>query len=327
MSLDRIAFLIFSPQYCLWQNRDADSRQNEQNVKFLDSAILNLLDLDDEFPQGSSTKLFAHHYRTRKGIDIQFGCKMPVTKKLSDEYLIDTFGTVDVDKYKKFVTDCSYYGIRIEYNPAKVLLNEISGFLQFLKIREPSRIRVSRLDIAIDYAVKIIPQMVLCSGMKKSFIALGSQGVESVYFGARKSRNYIRLYDKAKELKEVHNEEIDGHLWRLELESKESFRIGDSYPDYSKVFSRVQFIDGSQSTGDWVLDLIKQNSMNFGLQSVLNNIPNKNTKSKYKKELIKKLNYNLIESPVDCFNRLFPALFNKLKLQVYNACGFEVVSI
>ncbi|MDD2637199.1 MAG: hypothetical protein PHW82_17050, partial [Bacteroidales bacterium] len=59
MSIDRISFLIFSPQYCLWQNRDSDSRKNEQNVKFLDSAILNLLDLDLDFPQGQGTKLFA----------------------------------------------------------------------------------------------------------------------------------------------------------------------------------------------------------------------------------------------------------------------------
>lgn len=315
LSIDRVSFLVFSPKLCLWAETESEYRENLKTIKNMDNAIMNLIKLDEDFSNGISTKLFLHHYRTKSGVDLQLGSKMPKSKKVSDEDLLEQFGTLEVPNTKKYIHSPSFYGLRIEYNPNKNDLSDLIPILSSSQISKISFPRVSRLDIAIDYPIEIYPQMVLCSGMKKSFIALGSDGIESVYFGARKSRNYIRLYNKKRELEEVNNETIEGSLWRLELESKESFKLGDDLPDYHKVFSRILFFDGAQKTDNWVLDLIKLNAMNYGLQSTLGMLPN-TSKFKYKKELKKKLNYELIEAPQDCFSRSFLPEFNKLKVNI-----------
>lgn len=325
LSIDRVSFLVFSPSFCLYQENEAEARKNEANIKYMNQAILNLLKLDDDFPQGQATRLFAHHYRTKKAVDLQLGSKLPITKKLSDEYLIYAYGSSDVHNSKKYIHECSYYGIRVEYNPNNSNLDEIKPFLSYCH-RQNSPVRISRLDIAIDYPVKLKPEFVLCSGVRKSFLALGNEGIETVYFGSRNSKNYFRIYNKAKELKEVHNQEIQGDLWRIELENKESFLLSEDTPNYTKVFEKILLLDGGSSTGDWLLDLIKLNAINFGLTSVLNSMPS-TTKKRYKKLLSEKLNCVDIEHPSQVCEREFYNCFNKIKIDIFNSLkSSEVVN-
>jgi DNA relaxase NicK len=71
------------------------------------------------------------------------------------------------------------------------------------------------------------------SGQSKR--AYGVRQVESVYFGTRKSKNYIRLYDKRQEQIDKKQNDIGYDLWRLELESKESFYASSAL--YEKISS------------------------------------------------------------------------------------------
>lgn len=324
LSIDRVSFLIFSPSFCLYQENEAEARINRDNVKFMNKAILNLLKLDDEFPQGQSTRLFLHHYRTKQGVDLQLGSKLPITKKLKDEFLIDTYGTTDVHNSQKYIHECSYYGIRIEYNPNNCNLDEVKPFLSYCN-RSKSPVRISRIDIAIDYPVKLKPEFILCSGMRKSFLALGNEGIETAYFGSRNSKNYFRIYNKRKELQENQGIEIESDLWRIELENKESFLISENTPNYRKVFEKIILLDGGSSTGDWLLDLIKLNAINYGLTSVLNSMPSA-TKKRYRKILSQKLNCVGVEHPSQVCDREFKNCFNKIKLDIFNSLKSEVVN-
>lgn len=322
LSIDRVSFLVFSPSFCLYQENEAEARRNRDNVKFMNQAILNLLKLDDEFLQGQSTRLFLHHYRTRNGVDLQLGSKLPITKKLKDEFLIDTYGTTDVHNTQKYIHECSYYGIRVEYNPNNCNLDEIKPFLSYCN-RSKSPVRISRIDIAIDYPTQIKPEFVLCSGMRKSFLALGNEGIETAYFGSRNSKNYFRIYNKRKELQENQGIEIESDLWRIELENKESFLISKETPNFTKVFEKIILLDGGTSTGDWLLDLIKLNAINYGLTSVLNSMPSR-TKMRYRKILSQKLNCINIEHPSIVCGREFSQKFNKIKLDIFNSLKSEV---
>ncbi|MDD2640144.1 MAG: replication initiation factor domain-containing protein [Arcobacteraceae bacterium] len=329
LSIDRVSLLVFSPHYCLWQSNTNESKQNEMNIKKMNQAILNLLPLDDDFANGSSTKVFLYHYRTKNGLDIQIGNKLPVVKKLPESFLIENFGTIDLPNDKKFIMDCSNYGIRIEYNPNKTKnLSEISSFLSyccpyFSSIESDIGIKFSRVDIAIDYPFRLKPEFVLCSGMRKSCFFCGNSGIETVYFGSRSSKTFFRIYNKKIELSEIQQKEIEGDLWRIELESKKSFNFSN-VPDFSKDFGKIILLDGGSSSGDWLLDIIKQNALSYGLTSVLNSIPLR-TRQRYKKILSQKLNCVCVEHPSIVCEREFQNCFNKIKLDIFNSLKSKVV--
>jgi hypothetical protein len=327
LSIDRVTFLVFTPFFSLWSENEGEYRKNEEKISAMTTVIEKVLKnvLDEDFPQGIPSELFKHHYRTIDEVDIQLGSKMPRRKVKSDEDLIEAYGTTDVDDKKKYYYVPSHYGLRIEYNPNNTNLSSVSELLKVVsRVGNAGYIRMARLDIAIDFKASITPELVLCQGMRKSFSASGSKGLESVYFGTRKSTNYIRLYDKRQEQIDKNQIDIGYDLWRLELESKESFYLNEPAPDHGKVFQRFTFYDGAVSSGDWQVDMIRSQAMMFGLQNVLRRMPSR-TAARYRKAFKEQVFTQNVESPAYIYARDFQKVFGKLRRDILTACGFEVV--
>lgn len=328
LSIDRVTFLILSPTLSLWASDDAEYRQNRKRLEKMCEFVQTTLksSLNEDFPQGSSTELFRHHYRTIDDIDIQFGSQLPKHKKITNEDMIQSFGTLE-DKERGYMFQYSPndFAFRVEYNPNKTTLQSVKRLLELFPYGNGLHsIRIARLDIAIDFAASIVPELVLCSGMRKSFTASGSKGLESVYFGTRQSKNYVRLYDKRQE--QIDKEGIDiGHdLWRLELESKESFFL-DEVPDHGEVFQRFSFYDGAVSSGDWLIDLIRSQAMIYGLQNVLRRMPQR-TATRYRKAFKEQVFAQDVETPAFIYARDFPVAMVRLRCDILNACGFKLTN-
>lgn len=325
LSIDRLTLLFYTPKLSLWNN----GCDNTMYVRKMSNLVEKVLcsDLDPDFPQGSKTELFDQHYRTISGFDIQFGTKMPKRKKITDEHYLLAFGSPkDRDNGFAWHITANEYALRIEFNPNKsehfTALTPI--FSSFAEKVPASTVRVGRIDVAIDYAADVNPSMVLCDGVRKSFTATGQSGLESVYFGTRSSKSYYRLYNKRQEI--LDNEGLDiGHsLWRLELESKEGFYLTEN-PDHLKQFQRFKFFEPSVKSGDWLIDLIQQQSAINGLQHVLRCMP-KRTQLRYRK-IFKELQLQNVESPSFIYARDFNTAWVKLRSDILIALGYDLVDI
>lgn len=321
LSLDRCTFLIYSPRLSLW---GSDGYKHEGSVDMMSRLTERLLKdrLDPDFPQGIPSELFRRHYRTSDGVDIQFAPVMPKRKKITDEAYIMSFGTDDEKEqgylYRYSPND---YGFRVEFNPNDTSLSSITPLLQYFSSSgiTASLVRIARLDIAVDYAIEINPALALCDRMRKSFIACGSSGIETVYFGSRSSQFYIRLYNKAVELREKQNQDVAGPLWRFELESKKSFPL-DRVPDFGGVLQRFSFYSGGCKSGDWKLDLLLAYAKDNGIKAALSFLPDRTAK-RYRKYLEDFDRGQLIESPYISYCRDFNQRFNVLRMQILSALG------
>lgn len=325
LSIDRLTLLFYCPKLSLW-NSGCD---NSMYVRKMSNLVENVLrsDLDPDFPQGFGTELFDQHYRTLSGFDIQFGTRMPKRKKIKDENYLIAFGTPkDIENGFAWQIMANEYALRIEFNPNKAdhfsaLTPIFSSFSEKVPV---SSVRVGRIDVAIDYPADVNPSMVLCDGVRKSFTATGHTGLESVYFGTRASKSYYRLYNKRQEI--LDNEGLDiGHpLWRLELESKEGFYLSEN-PDHLKQFQRFRFFEPSVCSGDWLIDLIQQQSSIHGLQSVLRTMPSA-TQKRYRK-IFKELHLQNVESPSFIYARDFLHSWYKLRCDILLALGYDLVEV
>lgn len=321
LSIDRCTFLVYSPRLSLWGK---DSEHNERYVKRMAYLTETLLkhELDPDFCNGVSSELFKKHYRTSAGVDIQFGAFMPRRKKLDSLLYVQSFGSQEQDEDASFVF-CylpNEYAFRVEYNPNNSDLSSVLPLLQnFAGSRiTSSEVRIARLDIAIDYSADVNPALAMCDRMRKSFIASGPSGIETIYFGSRSSQYYIRLYNKALELREKQHIDSPGPLWRFELESKKSFSLSD-LPDFGKVLQRFSFFSAGVRSGDWKLDLILAYAKENGLKSALAFLPPA-TKKRYSKYL-SDYDRTFIEPPADVYFRDFPFRWKALKFQILSALG------
>ena len=318
LSIDRLTLLFFTPHLSLW-NDGSSMVTVKQFSNYIEKVFRD--DLDPDFPQGSSTELFCRHYRTVSGFDVQFGSKMPKRKKITDSDFVLAFGTQS-EKDQGFIWQNlpNDYALRVEFNPNKSeSITKLSPlFLDFNSKNLASLVRVARIDIAIDYPVEINPALVLCDGVRKSFIACGCNGLESLYFGTRSSDNYFRIYNKRLELLENDSFEIDHPLWRIELESKKSFFLCDN-PDHLKSFQRLRFFNGSVRSGDWVVDLIMQQASVYGLQTVLRSMPS-TTQKRYRK-FFKEFEFSEIIDPAFIYSRDFISAWCKLRSEILLSLG------
>ena len=330
LSIDRVTFLVFSPRLSLWTNDALEEKRNKQRINLMSDLVQRDLHnvLDENFPQGVPSELFLHHFRTKDEIDIQFGAFLPNRKKctVSREVLTES-GTKEIREIEEFLYSPKDYAFRIEYNPNNTTLESIRPVLGVFKTFYSdisTLIRVARLDIAIDFDAEIYPGLVLCKGMRKGFLAYGAKGIESLYFGSRQSKTFFRLYDKRQERLDKEGVDIGHNRWRLELESKEPFQLTGKLPDFEKTFDRVSFVDGAESSGDWILDLIRRQAMTDGLESVLREMP-KQTAIRYRK-YFRMRETTRLERPSGCFRRKFSGEFNRLRSSILSCFGYEITN-
>lgn len=335
LSVDRVTLLIESPYLSVWTKDEGYNKRMDRIERFrslFDSMIQSChICLDPDYPQGCRSDLFLHHYRVFSGldeemIDVQFGCTSPVRKRITDESYIMAFGSEE-EKEQGYIDNYipSQYGFRLEWNPNFSDISILNPILSGLCRSNlySTFIRVSRLDIAIDYPFKILPELVHCNSMRKGFLAYGSQGTETLYFGSRASKYMFRIYDKATQLREVKGHDVQGDLWRVELEIKDPFSIFDTpLAKFGKVFDRLSFYSDGISSGDWCLDLILKNAMNYGLDNTLNSLPS-TTKKRYKKLIqAKASNFNL-ETPGSVYRGQFLGKYNVLRNSILQAFGLQ----
>lgn len=330
LSLDRVTFLIYSPSLSLWQKEQVDRDFAEKKVSEMSKFTERILkeNLDPDFGQGRSSELFAKHYRTSAGVDIQFGSYMPVRKKKLLNELASAYGVSDDgNDGSYFEYSASKYCFRVEFNPNECDLSSVKNLLKYFSEFGllASDIRLARLDVAIDYKAAIDPALCICDRMRKSFLAIGSSGIETVYFGSRSSQNYIRLYDKAKEMLERDNIVLDFPLWRFELENKAPCFLSDT-PDFSKVLQRFFFFSGGLNVDDWKLQLLLQHAREYGIKSSLSLLPSATAK-RYKK-MLQELDVNhYLETPYECYCREFHFAFNRLRVQILDALGLKLEGV
>ena len=323
LSIDRLTILFYCPHLSLWN----DGSDNTMYVRKMCNLVEKVLrdDLDPDFPQGSGTELFQHHYRTISGFDIQFGTKMPKRKKITDENYLIAFGTAK-DRENGFAWQimANEYALRVEFNPNKSdHFTALSPLFESFKYKPAaSSIRVARIDIAIDYPVEVNPSLILVDKCRKSFTATGSAGLESVYFGTRSSKNYYRIYNKRQEMLEKDGIELDHPLWRIELECKEGFFLNEN-PNHLSSLQRIKLFEPSVRSGDWLIDLIQQQALSQGLQNVLRTMPIA-TQKRYRK-IFKEYRFQNIEIPSFIYARDFTNCWQKLRSQILIGLGYDLI--
>lgn len=326
LSLDRVTLLVFSPGLSLWGPEKSQDRRSE-NMQKVAEIIEKTVELDENFPQGFPSDLYALHFRTAETlssdpIDIQIGPRLPVKKKISSFAYIDSFGVSDENKEESFTfsSEPSVYGIRIEYNPNKADLSVLKNFFSYFPCRSkvdlPKLLRVSRLDIAIDYPVRLRPEFILCNRHKKSFLALGTSGVETVYFGSRQSQTFFRIYDKNKELLETGKKGVTGDLWRVELESKKPFLLSEvPFEVFADTFDRLSFLR-LPASADWEDQLVFSHAAQWGFDSVFGMMPSATRKRWIQRLRNPQFSETVISAPgLVCRDQL-PQVFERFRSSV-----------
>lgn len=362
-SVDRLTLLLKVPSLCLFYE-NATEQETEMRVKAVNEfhslmfkQFRNLLKPD--VVQGDRTELYQRHYRLRENIDLQVSPRFPVRVRIDDDGYIKAYGN-GLDEKRGYIDEYydPEYCVRIEYNPNKSDLRIISLLLVFFKelvdLPVNEFIKVSRLDVAIDYPYNLNPTLIYARGLRKGFLAYGSEGIETVYFGSPQSACYFRIYDKKKEL--LHNDkvswsryerlrleydflegqskgsgivpekpaslELPDDLWRIELEYKEPFFIGNTFPkNLWHQFDRLNFFFGGKKTGDWKLDLILYVASQFQIKGVLSMLP-WDTRKRYFNKLLSFLDDRSIDRPSDVFNRQFPAVWKTETDKILYAFGY-----
>lgn len=366
-SVDRLTLLLKVSKLCLrgefLDERDVELRTTA--IKKFHSLMLGKFDylLDPNVNQGERTELYLRHYRFKNGVDMQISPRFPVRVRIDDDGYIKAFGTA-LDEERGYIDEYydPEYSVRLEFNPNKNDLREISPILLFFKqidkdIPYQDFIKISRLDIAIDYPLEINPALIDAKGLRKGFVAYGSNGIETVYFGSRESAYYFRIYDKKKELlkrnkldlsryqRELEEYEfyrrqggfkgeapekpevlsLPDYLWRVELEFKEPFFLGSFPESVYKQFDRLKFFAGGQKTGNWMLDIVLYMASQFQLKGVLAMMPRR-TAYTYRETLLNFLDRS-IEPPAYVFNRQFSQVWNTEVDKILYSFGYKEDSL
>lgn len=360
-SVDRLTLLLKVPKLCFSLEYLSESEINmrKEAIKQFHSLMLQKFNylLNPDVNQGERTELYQKHYRFKNGVDLQICPRFPVRVRITDEGYIQAFGN-GLDSERGYIDE--YYdpdfSVRLEFNPNKNDIREISPFLIYLQklvdLPPNEFIKVSRLDVAIDYPNEINPTLINARGIRKGFLAYDSDGIASIYFGSRESAYYFRIYDKKKEL--LHSNKISWsryerlmqeynfhkgqgdldykeplkpeilnlpkHFWRFELEYKEPFFLGVFPEKIWHQFDRLNFYFGGQKTGDWKLDLILFVASQFHIKCVLSMLP-KQSRIRYYEKLLPFLDKS-ISKPSDVFNRQFPAVWKTETEKILYAFGY-----
>jgi len=333
-SIDRLTILIYCP-YMNLIREEFDEDEFEMKRKRVEKITSYILEdrykmLSDDFHQGQRTKCYAKHFRTVWGHDIQLGPIYPVRKKVGVNTVNETDEDGNIIEVEKNVYEYfePSYGLRVEYNPNKQDIREITNFFSdfiraVIKMNGgkmiPELLKISRIDVAVDYEHSLFPELITADKMYKSFTASSKKkSVETVYFGARSSKNYFRIYDKANELREKQGIDYKGDLWRVELENKEPFLINEFPDTLYKSFQRLHFYSVAQETGDWKVDFALFYAQHFGLTAALAKMP-KMTAFDFKKKL-GSLTLS-IEHPAEVFRLNFSNIWKNEKNKILSTFG------
>lgn len=335
-SIDRLTLLIYSPGFSVFDTDqnipDAGGYKAKQKLDAFQSCFQKLLsnvDAKAEIIKYSlETQLYAFHYRIHD-IDIQFCTKLPRSNRNTNEEMIEVFGD-DEDKARGYMYEfySNDYNIRIEYNPNKAdisLLKEVLFFIHdyfYFEFRTAEFIKISRIDFAFDYPLPLNPALIHFTRSRKYNVCGGSEGIETVYYGAQKSEFNLVVYDKKKEYAQKHNTFYPGsELWRIELRCHHTWFIQDLPGIGMSVLPRIEIFSSGLRSGDWQFDLILRDAMHWGIRNSLAMIPD-TTRKRYLKKF-REFSVEPIEHPGDLYLKHFRGVWDLERDKILSAFGFN----
>ncbi len=331
MSIDRLVLLLRSPDFCMYQSdlglQDNRGRLIHDLIEKFKEAFLELYDDTESLQYSLETKLYGYHYRI-KDIDIQFCTKMALHKKIDDQDYIEAWGNEE-EKAKGYMYEfySHDYNIRIEYNPNKADLSLISKALEMFKYhwyRDHSKsifMKISRIDFAFDYPLPVNPCLVNFRLARCNNIHGGTSGVETVYYGSKRSAFNLKIYNKKLEYKKMQNLVYPGEfLWRIELQVNQGFFVQD-FPGIINSLNRIEIFHSGQKTGDWKMDLLLKNAIHWGMANVLNDLPS-TTKETYRKNY-RDLQIAPLKHPTELYIENIKDCWCNLRNSILSAFGFD----
>lgn len=336
LSLDKIVLLMQTGTVMGFSDSaDADYFRKRKKAinEFIYKLKMQFLYHFEPKQPSDETRLYLYHFRLKGGFDIQMCPRFGIRHRIDDEGYVNCFGT---DAEKEMFERTGYidefydsdYGIRLEFNPAKNDISLIADFLTFLcevyREYNPGIVfdelfRVTRLDVAVDYPQHLNPCLFTVLRKQKNQYNGGRDGVETIYFGAPRTFYHWRIYDKKRELFEQQNTLYQGSdLWRIELECKKPFAIGEDCHHLCEQFRQLEYYYGL-STGDWKTDFIMHYAKCFGMQNALKSMP-KATQNHYR-EILSKLDMDTIKHPAYVVGWQLPKAWRSFYDTFQKSCG------
>lgn len=143
------------------------------------------------------------------------------------EYHVQYVGAIDIQAGGK--ADNINDTLRLEWNPDKDgdqehHLRSWLGLVKCVKW-ELGRVHVTRADWCVDYGEKLEAWRWVRGGASTWSAWGGEQGIETLYLGSPNSDRLLRIYDKARELREKQAEMALGPWWRVEAECRGQWAI------------------------------------------------------------------------------------------------------
>lgn len=294
------------------------------------------LDLFELKQPVSSTGLYLYHFRLKGGFDLQMCPKFGIRSRIKDEGYVTAFGSEEEqERFKEMGYIDEYfdsdYGIRLEFNPAKSNIEDIAPLLRTIcdlyqeenpDITFDHLWKVTRFDVAVDYPEALNPALFAFMRKQKTGWVGGSDGIETAYFGSRRTFFYWRVYDKKRELFEEQDTDYQGaNLWRIECECKKPFSIGEDSHFMCHQFRQMDYFYGLR-TGDWKLDFILHYAKCFGIQNALKEIDDYRTRRRYQ-ELLSKIDLDSIKHPARLVGWNLPPMWKAFYDTLKRCCGRE----
>ena len=163
--------------------------------------------------------------------------------------------------------------IKIEFNPNKADLDCLAVLFACMKKHTLGFARISRLDIAIDYAMFINPLSWVAENFVQEQVYKCSGLVKTLYFGSPQSDLQIRIYDKAFELQKKQKIMLGYEFWRVEAQVRSvkgqsiQFTLPDEIISYNP-FERLTYCDqyGHIPAGKGGFALFLDSARAYGVQ-------------------------------------------------------------
>lgn len=208
--------------------------------------------------------------------------------------------------------------IRLEFNPNKTDIAKLAAFFSVLKSYSLRFARVTRFDVAIDYAIYLNPLCWMVRNTPYSARFEYNSRTKTRYFGAPSSDVQIRIYDKAQELKDHGVGEIDvKDFWRVEAQVKaikgESFFLMDQKRVAAfNPFERLEFYDPYcfEYEGKGMFSLFVTAAIARGIAYATSEL-SKNTKRQYLQQLRECMGKQSFNLPSVIYRELFGIVYER----------------
>jgi len=207
--------------------------------------------------------------------------------------------------------------IRVEFNPNKANLKPFAVFSSCLKKHSFQTARVSRLDVAVDYAMYLNLLCWNCSNTSVGNTWTNNNIPKTQYFGSRESDIQIRIYDKAYEILKQQKIKLDFDLWRVEAQIKaikgEAMHlVRDEDISNFNPFERLSFYDqyGFINAGQGVYSLFVDCARAYGISYAASKL-NYNTRKKYLQQLKIDMQPLPFHTPAEIYNLYFSKVYIK----------------